>query len=47
MFVDDIKIIAPKNSNIIVWIKSKLAATFSIIDIGPISFYLELKIDSD
>lgn len=47
MFVDNIKIITSKNSNIIAQIKSELAAAFSIIDIGSISFYLKLKVEYD
>lgn len=34
-----------KTSSIIIQIKSELAAAFSIVDIGLISFYLELKIE--
>lgn len=47
VFVDDIKIIIPKNSRIIGRVKAKLTATFSISDMRPISFYLGLRIDRD
>lgn len=47
MFVNDIKIMAPKDSGIIEHIKSKLTLAFSMIDIGPVSFYLGLKIQRD
>ena len=46
-FVDDIKIMAPKNSDMIAQVKSELAAAFSMVDIGPICFYLGLKIECD
>lgn len=44
-FVDDIKIIGPKRSGFIQKVKDKLIATFLIIDIDPISFYLSLKVE--
>lgn len=44
MFVDEIKIMALKAGGIIQDIKAELVDTFSIVDIGPISFYLGLKI---
>lgn len=43
-FVDDIKIMGPKITKVIAKVKTKLAAIFKIVDIGPISFYLDLKI---
>lgn len=46
-FVDDIKIIAPKGSGHISRVKSELAAAFSMVDMGPISFYLGLKVQRD
>ena len=46
-FIDDIKIMAPKNSNMIARVKSELAAAFSIVDMRPISFYLGLKVERD
>ena len=44
-FVNNIKIIGSKKSNFIEKIKSKLTATFSIVDIGLINLYLVLKMD--
>lgn len=44
IFVDDIKIVAPKNSRIIERVKLKLIFAFSIINMGSISFYLDLKV---
>ena len=44
-FVDDIKIMTPKRTEIIQRIKIKLIAAFLIVDMGPISFYLDMKID--
>ena len=46
-FVDDIKIMAPKDSGMIEWVKLELIFTFSMIDMGPISFYLGLKVQRD
>ena len=46
-FVDDIKIMAPKNSGMIERVKLELTFAFSMIDIGPISFYLGLKVQQD
>lgn len=45
IFVDDIKIIAPKRSGFIKKVKAKLVITFSIFDMGLISFYLGFKVD--
>ena len=47
VFVDDIKIMAPKDIGIIQRVKTWLTAAFSMSDIGPISFYLGLRIDRD
>lgn len=47
LFIDDIKIMALKKSGIIQRVKIKLAAAFSIVDIGPINFYLGLKVEQD
>ena len=47
MFVDEIKIIAPKTSDMIARVKSELATAFSMVDIELISFYLGLKIERD
>ncbi len=44
-FVDDINIIAPPRSGMIQQVKTQLTAAFSIVDMGPISFYLELKVE--
>ncbi len=44
-FVDDIKVMAPKGSGLIQRIKTELTAAFSIVDMGPISFYLGLKVE--
>lgn len=46
-FVDDIKIIGPKNIGVIAKVMTELTATFKMADMGPISFYLGLKVDKD
>ncbi len=46
-FVNDIKIMAPKGSRMIERVKAELASVFSMADIGPISFYLGLKVERD
>lgn len=38
---------APKDSDIIARVKPELAAAFSMVDMGPISFYLGLKVEHD
>ncbi len=43
-FVVDIKVITPKGSGIIQRVKMELTATFSMVDMGRISFYLGLKV---
>ena len=43
-FVDDIKIMAPKGTGIIQRMKAELTDAFSMVDMGPISFYLGLKL---
>lgn len=43
IFVDNIKIITPKNSGMIKRVKLELTFAFFIIDMGFISFYLGLK----
>lgn len=43
-FIDDIKIMEAKNSGVIDQMKQELMAAFEMVDIGPISFYLSLKI---
>lgn len=47
VFVDDIKIMAPKGSGMFGGVKVELTAAFSMVDIEPISFYLELRVDQD
>ena len=47
IFVDNIKIMAPKKSEIIKHVKTKLAFAFLMVDIGSISFYLGLKIEQN
>ncbi len=44
-FVDDIKIMGPKGSGAIEKVKRELAAAFEMVDMGPISFYLGLKVE--
>lgn len=46
-FVDDIKIMGAKNSEVIGRVKKDLTAAFEIVNIGSISFYLGLKISRD
>lgn len=46
-FVDDIKIMASKESGMIERVKSKLTSAFSMVNMGPISFYLGLKVQRD
>lgn len=47
VFMDDIKIMAPKCSGMIERVKAELTAAFSMVDMGPISFYLGLRVDRD
>lgn len=47
IFVNDIKIMTLKNSGMIERVKLELIFAFSIIDIGPISFYLGLKVQQN
>ncbi len=47
IFIDDIKIMAPKRNGMIERVKVELTSGFSMADIGPISFYLCLKIERD
>ena len=44
-FMDDIKIIAPKGRGFIEKVKAELVSAFQMVDVGPISFYLDLRID--
>lgn len=47
MFVDDIKIMAPKESSFIEKIKTKLVFVFQMVDMDPISFYLGLRVNQN
>lgn len=47
IFMDQIKIMRVKNSEIVKRVKQKLTTPFEIVDIRPISFYFGLKIDRD
>lgn len=46
-FVNDIKIMAPKESGIIQRVKAELIVVFSMVDMGSISFYLGLKVEKN
>lgn len=46
-FVDDPNIFAPRGSGIISRIKSELAAAFDMVDMGPLAFYVGLKVTRD
>ena len=46
-FVDDIKIMTVKRSEMMKAVKAKLTSTFLMIDINPICFYLGLKMERD
>lgn len=46
-FVNDIKIMGPRWRIMIERVKRDLSATFAIIEMGPISFYLSLKVNWD
>ncbi len=46
-FVYEIKIMGPKNTWVIARVKMELTAAFKMVDMGPISFYLGLKVDKD
>lgn len=43
-FFDNFNIFTPYKSGIISYIKSKLTMAFEIIDMGPLVFYLGLKV---
>lgn len=47
IFINNIKIIIFKNNRIITKIQKNLITAIFILNIGPISFYLELKIDQN
>lgn len=46
-FVDDIKIMGVKRSGMTERVKRELMSAFSMVDMGPISFYLGLKVERD
>ncbi len=43
-FVVDIKILGAKNSRVIAQVKQELTVALEMVDMGPISFYLGLKV---
>lgn len=47
MFVDDIKIIDVKGLGHIKKVKLELATAFELVEMSPISFYLELNVERD
>lgn len=47
VFVDDIEIKGMKGSDVINKVKAELITAFSMVDIGPISFYLGLNVERD
>lgn len=47
VFINGIKIMDMKRTDIIDRIKTELIAGFSIVNMGPISFYFSLKIHND
>ena len=47
VFVDDIKIIGIKGTGVIDKVKAELIAGFSMVEMGPISFYRSLRVDRD
>ena len=46
-FVDDIKIMGVKGSGMTERVKREFMSAFSMVDTGPISFYLGLKVERD
>ena len=46
-FVDDLNIIGPKGSPMITEVKKQLKLPFKMVDMGPISYYLGLKVERD
>lgn len=46
-FIDNIQVMDIKKSDHIEKIKIKLAIAFKMVNIGPISFYLRLKVEKD
>lgn len=47
VFVDDIEIKGMKGSGVINKVKAEQITAFSLVDIGPISFYLGLNVETD
>lgn len=47
IFINDIKAIGIKRLGHIKKVKLKLVAAFEIVNIGPISFYIELNVKRD
>ena len=47
IFVDNIKIMGVKGSGFIERVKKELAVASDMVDMGPISFYLGLKVERD
>ena len=45
IFVNDIKMMGPKESKMIERVKTELTFAFSMVDMAPISFYLGLKVE--
>lgn len=43
-FVNNIKVMAPKESEMMERVRTELTSACSIVDIGPLSFYLGLKV---
>lgn len=46
-FVDDLNIFTPAGSGIMKRIKGELASAFDMVDIGPLAFYVGLKVTRD
>ena len=46
-FVDDLNIFTPAGSGIMKRVKEELAAAFDIVDMGPLAFYVGLKVTRD
>lgn len=44
-FVDDLNIMAPKGTGLVTRVKDELKTAFSMVDMGPISYYLGLKVE--
>lgn len=44
MFMDDIKIMVPKGSGFTEKVKADQVSAFEMVNMGPISFYLGLKL---